>query len=117
VILVDCLTLLVSNTLLHCGASPDAAAAEAAVQEEVAALVEACQTTVATCIVVSNEVGLGLVPDNPLGRLYRDLLGRANQALAARAEAVYFMVAGLPVDVKALASSALLQSPGPYYTP
>jgi len=59
--------------------------------------VQTCQTTAATCIVVSNEVGLGLVPDNPLGRLYRDLLGRANQTLAARAEAVYFMVAGLPV--------------------
>jgi adenosylcobinamide kinase/adenosylcobinamide-phosphate guanylyltransferase len=112
VVLVDCLTLLVSNTLLHCGASPDPAAAEAAVQEEVVALVQTCQTTAATCIVVSNEVGFGLVPDNPLGRLYRDLLGRANQALAARAEAVYFMVAGLPVDVKALASPTRLQSPG-----
>jgi adenosylcobinamide kinase / adenosylcobinamide-phosphate guanylyltransferase len=117
VVLVDCLTLLVSNTLLHCGASPDSAAAEAAVQEEVAALMQTCQTTAATCIVVSNEVGLGLVPDNPLGRLYRDLLGRANQTLAAQAEAVYFMVAGLPVDVKALASPALLQPPGPYHTP
>jgi adenosylcobinamide kinase / adenosylcobinamide-phosphate guanylyltransferase len=117
VVLVDCLTLLVSNTLLYCGASPDPVAADAAVQEEVAALVQTCQTTAATCIVVSNEVGLGLVPDNPLGRLYRDLLGRANQALAARAEAVYFMVAGLPVDVKALARPALLQSPGPYHTP
>jgi adenosylcobinamide kinase / adenosylcobinamide-phosphate guanylyltransferase len=110
VVLVDCLTLLVSNTLLHCGASPAPAAAEAAVQEEVTALVQTCQTSAATCIVVSNEVGLGLVPDNPLGRLYRDLLGRANQTLAARAEAVYFMVAGLPVDVKALASPAWLQS-------
>jgi adenosylcobinamide kinase / adenosylcobinamide-phosphate guanylyltransferase len=113
VVLVDCLTLLVSNTLLHCGASPALAVAEAAVQEEVIALVQTCQTTAATCIVVSNEVGLGLVPDNLLGRLYRDLLGRANQALAIQAEAVYFMVAGLPVDVKALANAALLQSPGP----
>jgi len=117
VVLIDCLTLLVSNTLLHCGESPDPVAAEAAVQEEVSALVQACQTSTATYIVVSNEVGLGLVPDNPLGRLYRDLLGRANQALAARAEAVYFMVAGLPVDVKALANPALRQSPGPYHMP
>jgi adenosylcobinamide kinase/adenosylcobinamide-phosphate guanylyltransferase len=116
VVLVDCLTLLVSNTLLLYGVSPDSAAAEVAVQAEVAALVQTCQTTVATWIVVSNEVGLGLVPDNPLGRLYRDLLGRANQTLAAQAEAVYFMVAGLPVDVKALARPALLQSPGPYRT-
>src|SRR4029453_17702479 len=117
VILVDCLTLLVSNTLLHCGASPDPATAEAAVQEEVTALVQTCQTSAATCIVGSNEVGLGLVPDNPLGRLYRDLLGRANQTIAAQAEAVYFMVAGLPVDVKALATAAMQNSPGPYYTP
>src|SRR5215467_7047878 len=116
VVLVDCLTLLVSNTLLHCGASPDPAAAEAAVQEEVAVLAQTSQASAVTCIVVSNEVGLGLVPDNPLGRLYRDLLGRANQTLAARAEAVYFMVAGLPVDVKALASPTLLQSPGPSHT-
>jgi adenosylcobinamide kinase/adenosylcobinamide-phosphate guanylyltransferase len=110
VVLVDCLTLLVSNTLLHCGASPDPAAAEAAVQKEVAALVQTSQASAAICIVVSNEVGLGLVPDTPLGRLYRDLLGRANQTLAARAASVYFMVAGLPVDVKALASPTLLQS-------
>ena len=48
VVLVDCLTLLVSNTLLHCGASPDPAAAEAAVQEEVTALVQTCQTSAAT---------------------------------------------------------------------
>jgi adenosylcobinamide kinase/adenosylcobinamide-phosphate guanylyltransferase len=74
------------------------------------ALMQTCQMTAATCLVVSNEVGLGLVPDNPLGRLYRDLLGRANQVLAARAEAVYFMVAGLPVDVKALASPTRIQS-------
>jgi adenosylcobinamide kinase/adenosylcobinamide-phosphate guanylyltransferase len=110
VVLVDCLTLLVSNVLLHCGAPLDPAAAEAAVQEEVVALMQTCQMTAATCLVVSNEVGLGLVPDNPLGRLYRDLLGRANQVLAARAEAVYFMVAGLPVDVKALASPTRIQS-------
>ena len=110
VVVIDCLTLLVSNTLLHCGASPDHVVAEAAVQEEVAALLQTCQARAAACIVVSNEVGLGLVPDNPLGRLYRDLLGKANQALAAHAEAVYFMVAGLPVDVKALASPAWLRS-------
>jgi adenosylcobinamide kinase / adenosylcobinamide-phosphate guanylyltransferase len=110
VVVVDCLTLLVSNTLLHCGKSPDHVVAEAAVQEEVAALLQTCQARAATCIVVSNEVGLGLVPDNPLGRLYRDLLGKANQALAAHAEAVYFMVAGLPVDVKALTSPAWLRS-------
>src|SRR4030095_16706044 len=117
VLLIDCLTLLVSNTLLHYGASPDSAAAEAAVQEEVAALVQTCQTTAATWIVVSNEFCLGLFPDKPLDLRYRVLLGKPNWTLAAQAEAVYFMVAGLPVDVKALASPTLLQSPGPYHTP
>ena len=109
VVLVDCLTLLVSNTILRLSESPDPVAAAAAVQAEIAALLQTCQRSAATYIVVSNEVGLGLVPDNPLGRLYRDLLGRANQTLAAQAEAVYFMVAGLPVEVKALARAAAIQ--------
>jgi len=112
VVLVDCLTLLVSNTMLRLSASPDPAAAAAAVQTELTALLQTCQANGATYIVVSNEVGLGLVPDNPLGRLYRDLLGRANQTLAAQAEAVYFMVAGLAVDVKALAKAAVIQPGG-----
>lgn len=102
VVVVDCVTLLVSNVLLRAGDVPDARSAGLAVQAEVAALVQACNTFAGTAIVVSNEVGLGLVPDNALGRLYRDLLGRANQALAVQADAVYFMVAGLPMDVKAL---------------
>ncbi len=112
VVLVDCLTLLVSNTILRLSESPDPAAAAAAVQTELTALLQSCQENVATYIVVSNEVGLGLVPDNTLGRLYRDLLGRANQTLAAQAEAVYFMVAGLPVEVKALARAAAIQPGG-----
>ena len=51
-------------------------------------------------ILVSNEVGLGLVPDNPLGRQYRDCLGRVNQTLAGSADEVYFMAAGIPVRLK-----------------
>lgn len=103
VVVVDCLTLLVSNVLLALPDPLDAEAAELAVQDEVAALLHTCDRSPAMFIVVSNEVGLGLVPDNALGRLYRDLLGQANQAVARQANAVYFMVAGLAVDVKALA--------------
>jgi adenosylcobinamide kinase/adenosylcobinamide-phosphate guanylyltransferase len=103
VVVVDCLTLLVSNVLLSLGDTPESCAAENAVQAEIQALVRACQACQARCIVVSNEVGLGLVPDYPLGRLYRDLLGQSNQVLAAHAQAVYFMVAGLSIELKALA--------------
>ena len=108
VVLVDCLTLLVSNAILSLGTAPKLARAEAVVQEEIKALLQVCQTSAATYIVVSNEVGLGLVPDTPLGRVYRDLLGQANQALAAQAQAVYLMVAGLAVDCKALALQSAL---------
>jgi adenosylcobinamide kinase/adenosylcobinamide-phosphate guanylyltransferase len=102
VVLIDCLSLLVSNVMLPLGLTPDLVAAEAAVRQEVEALLQGWQASPATWIVVSNEVGLGLVPETPLGRVYRDLLGQANQALAAHAHAVYLLVAGLAVDIKAL---------------
>ena len=102
VVLVDCMTLLVSNIMLSLGDEPDASEAEAAVIREVDEIIELCVGATAAFVVVSNEVGLGLVPGNPLGRLYRDLLGRANQLLAAGADRVYWMVAGLPVELKSL---------------
>lgn len=110
-VLIDCMTLLVSNILLSAGMPPDLEKAEGALQDEIDTLVQACQTSPATCIVVSNEVGLGLVPDTPLGRVYRDLLGRANQTLATHAQSVYFMIAGLAVDVKALAAGFVTPTP------
>lgn len=101
IVLLDCLTLLVSNILLAHEADGEAAVARR-VEEEVAALLRRYEEGAAAWLVVSNEVGMGLVPPYPLGRLYRDLLGRANQQLAARADRVYLMVAGLPVDLKRL---------------
>jgi adenosylcobinamide kinase / adenosylcobinamide-phosphate guanylyltransferase len=103
VVLVDCLTLLVSNVIVPMDVTADLAEAVTAVQAEVDALLQVVRESAVTCIVVSNEVGLGLVPDTPLGRVYRDLLGHANRVLAAQAQAVYFMVSGLAVNVKALA--------------
>lgn len=100
-VLLDCLTLLVSNILLAHEAGGEAEVARR-VDAEVAALLRRYEGGTATWLVVSNEVGLGLVPPYPLGRLYRDLLGRANQQLAARADRAYLMVAGLPLDLKAL---------------
>ena len=69
---------------------------------EVKELVECIDGIDASFIIVSNEVGMGLVPENRLGRLFRDLLGQANQELAQHADEVRLMVAGIPVEVKGL---------------
>lgn len=103
VILVDCLTLLVSNAMLQCDG--DAEAAQQRVTAETQALIDASRRHEAAMIIVSGEVGLGLVPEHPSGRMFRDLLGWANQMIAAEADATYFMVAGLAVDVRSLATS------------
>jgi adenosylcobinamide kinase/adenosylcobinamide-phosphate guanylyltransferase len=111
VVLLDCLTLLVSNRILEgLPQSPseedldnvDQTAAHARVATELDDLLGTIQSGEAPWIVVSNEVGLGLVPPYPLGRISRDLLGWANQRLATAADRVYLMVAGLPVNIKAL---------------
>jgi adenosylcobinamide kinase/adenosylcobinamide-phosphate guanylyltransferase len=99
VVLLDCLTLLVSNIVLAMESETETAI-EAAVQAEIEAIATARDQLDVPLIVVSNEVGLGLVPEYPLGRLYRDVSGRANQHLAALADRVLFMVAGLPMTVK-----------------
>jgi adenosylcobinamide kinase/adenosylcobinamide-phosphate guanylyltransferase len=101
VILLDCMTLLASNAILHLGDDPAGPVVEDAINREVSALLTAYRAGEATWIVVSNEVGMGLVPPNPLGRLYRDALGRANQRLADAADRVLLMVAGLPLVAKA----------------
>lgn len=88
-VLVDCLTLWLSNLML---ADADLDAAEAALD---AALGRAAPT-----VLVSNEVGLGIVPDNALARRFRDQAGRLHQRLAARADRVVLTVAGLPLFVK-----------------
>ena len=97
--LLDCLTLLVSNIILAMDQEPTPVI-EAAVQSELESILATQVTQAAALIIVSNEVGLGLVPSYTLGRLYRDILGRANQHLAARADQVIFMVAGLPMTLK-----------------
>ena len=102
VILLDCLTMLVTNLLLDLSPDenrPDEDAAEQALSRELSGLLDAIHIGAASWIIVSNEVGLGLVPPYPLGRVYRDLLGRANQRLAAVADEVYWMAAGIPVPI------------------
>jgi adenosylcobinamide kinase/adenosylcobinamide-phosphate guanylyltransferase len=105
VVLLDCLTLLVTNvTLAHGGDEAENARleheVEVAVNAEIQALLDARKQLGLPMLVVSNEVGMGLVPPFPLGRVYRDVLGRANQRLAAEADRVYLLVAGLPLALK-----------------
>ena len=99
-VLIDCLTLWVSNLLL--GRQPGAAddAIEERILNTARELLQLVASSGAGWIMVSNEVGLGVVPGSPLGRSYRDLLGRVNQLAAAHARQVYLMVAGLPLQVK-----------------
>ena len=104
-ILLDCLTLLVSNAVLSGGPDAPKPGSEAAwviVQAEIDALLAAHRRLGLPLIVVSNEVGMGVVPSYSLGRTYRDCLGWANQALARVADRVILMVAGLPLDAKSL---------------
>ncbi|NOK64263.1 MAG: bifunctional adenosylcobinamide kinase/adenosylcobinamide-phosphate guanylyltransferase [Chloroflexi bacterium AL-W] len=98
-VLLDCLTLLVSNILLAHEDNP-----EPYVDEEVAELIAAAYEYDLTLIVVTNEVGMGLVPEYLLGRQYRDLLGRAAQRIAVNADEVYLVVAGIPVELRELAA-------------
>ncbi len=91
VILVDCLTLWITNLL---GANHDVAQAV----DELVATLPAIED--ARVILVSNEVGLGIVPDNALARMFRDLAGAAHQRLAEICTEVHFVVAGLPMTLK-----------------
>ena len=104
VVIVDCITLLVNNIFNqegHQAGQPiDASFIEQKLVAEINELVECIKHTNASFIMVTNEVGAGLVPANHLSRLYRDLLGKANQMLAQAADEVYLMVAGLPVPIK-----------------
>jgi adenosylcobinamide kinase/adenosylcobinamide-phosphate guanylyltransferase len=89
-LLVDCLTLWLTNHLL----------ADHDLERESARLEEVLSQPRGPWFVVANEVGLGIVPDNALARRFRDAAGRLNQRIAAKADRVLFMVAGLPLEVK-----------------
>ncbi len=101
-VIVDCLGLLVSNILVRQRDDMPYEARCKEALEVVRQLAGAAARSPARVIVVSNEVGAGVVPDNLLGRLFRDVMGWSNQVLADAARRVFLMVAGIPVDVKAL---------------
>jgi adenosylcobinamide kinase/adenosylcobinamide-phosphate guanylyltransferase len=102
VVLVDCVTLLVSNVLMQFVKEDlvDEAPFIQAVKKETEDLLAAIQAQNQEWFIVSNELGLGLVPPYQMGRVYRDALGWANQRLARAADTVLFMVAGIPMVVK-----------------
>lgn len=89
-VLVDCLTLWLANVMAD-GADPES---------ETGRLVETLRGAAAPVVLVSNEVGFGIVPDNALARAFRDHAGRLNQAVAAAADRVVFIAAGLPLTLK-----------------
>jgi len=89
-VLVDCLTLWLSNILL----------AEHDLGAETAGLLESLTSTPGPVVCVANEVGLGIVPEHTLGRIFRDHAGRLNQQVAERADRVDFVAAGLPITLK-----------------
>jgi adenosylcobinamide kinase/adenosylcobinamide-phosphate guanylyltransferase len=96
-VVIDCITMLVSNVILQ---EDSPASEEERVLTEINELVKAMDQSSATFILVTNEVGLGLVPDNALGRIYRESLGRANQILARHADEVYLLITGIPLRLK-----------------
>lgn len=104
-VLFDCMTLYVSNLLLSPDAPPTPEERFALVQRKIALLLESARAGSATVVFVTNEVGLGIVPDNALAREYRDLSGAANQQAAAAADEVYLVVSGLAVELKKIATA------------
>lgn len=106
-LLLDCVTVMVSNIMvLDYDIDWDradvavAAPVAAAVREEMRTLSEALTAVAGMAVVVTGEVGMGIVPPTPLGRRFRDLAGEANQHLAAAADEVYLVVSGIPVKIK-----------------
>lgn len=98
-ILLDCLTLWVNN-LLFATEKVDRDLSEDDMVGRGNELVVAARKHAGTVIMVTNEVGLGIVPENPLARKYRDLVGRCNQTVAAGADQVFLVSCGLPLQLK-----------------
>jgi adenosyl cobinamide kinase/adenosyl cobinamide phosphate guanylyltransferase len=97
VVIVDCLTLFVSNWLLR---YEDENQCERVLRQITFDFLEMAQSRRQTIICVSNEVGLGVVPETRLGRIFRDLLGRVNQDFSQAVDEVYLLVAGLSLQLK-----------------
>ena len=93
IIIIDCLTLLVSDLLLK-------GLREEAIENKINKILAALKKIKAKSIIVSNEVGLGIVPKNKLARDFRDIAGRTNQIVAEKSDEVFFMLAGISIKIK-----------------
>jgi len=100
--LLDCITLLVTNLVMQCtrADTTDENQSILAVENEINALLDHIRKEPQDWIVISNEVGQGLVPPYPMGRVFRDLLGSTNQKIASAADEVFWMLAGIPVPIQ-----------------
>ncbi len=106
-ILLDCVTVMITNLLLEYpgidydnACYEDFAKAEEAIKKEIEELLESVSKSEATVIMVTNELGSGIVPENLLGRVFRDIAGRMNQYIAERCDEVLLTVCGLPLKLK-----------------
>ncbi|TBL78284.1 bifunctional adenosylcobinamide kinase/adenosylcobinamide-phosphate guanylyltransferase [Paenibacillus thalictri] len=106
-VLIDCITLWLSNLLLQNDGSGEERWSKPGTGRQLLAQAEQLAATLKSApfpvIAVTNEVGHGIVPEYQLGRVYRDLAGRVNQLLAAQADDTYFVVCGIPVNLRQLA--------------
>ena len=98
VVIVDCLTLFLSNLICEDARAND----PDGILDEIDKLLNAARIFKGTVIVISNEVGMGIVPENELARKFRDLAGRANQMMADAADEVYACFSGIPVQLKGI---------------
>ncbi|ENQ0499621.1 bifunctional adenosylcobinamide kinase/adenosylcobinamide-phosphate guanylyltransferase [Salmonella enterica subsp. enterica serovar Infantis] len=104
-ILLECITTMVTNLLFALGGENDPeqwdyAAMERAIDDEIQILIAACQRCPAKVVLVTNEVGMGIVTENRLARHFRDIAGRVNQRLSAAADEVWLVVSGIGVKIK-----------------
>ena len=109
VVLVDCLTMWTTNLLLEDGeftSQEDINCRERAILSEVQAVLDVIRSykgnNEKTVIFVTNEIGLGIVPENKLARIFRDIMGRVNRMVAAEADESYMTISGMTIDIKAL---------------
>jgi adenosylcobinamide kinase/adenosylcobinamide-phosphate guanylyltransferase len=93
VVLLDCVTLWLSNIMARTRSIDE-------IDARIVELISAMKAFSGTCIIVSNEVGLGIVPDNTLARQFRDVAGIANQKFALAANDAYFLASGIPLQIK-----------------